>query len=307
MIPLRQALDDYLRIRRRLGFKLVADQRLLESFVGFLEQAGAQRITTELALRWARMPVHAHPHWWRQRLGMVRGFARYVATLDPESEVPSEDLLPARRPRVAPYIYSPAEVAALMNAAAALTPALRAASYKTVIGLMASTGLRLGEALGLDRTDVDLADGALHVRARQSKQREVPLHPTATAALRGYARARHRRWPTPHSPAFFLDLRGQRLRRSEFNYWFAKLIREVGLEGAGERVRPRPHDLRHTMAVSTLLDWHLAGADIDRRMPELSTFLGHVDPESTYWYLEAVPKVMALISRRLEQVPEVLP
>jgi integrase/recombinase XerD len=307
MIPLRQALDDYLRIRRGLGFKLVSDQRLLESFVGFLEQAGATKITSELALMWARLPVDARPDRWRQRLGIVRVFARYVATLDPESEVPSKDLLPARRPRVAPYIYSPAEIAALMEAAGRLTPPLRAASYQTVIGLMTTTGLRLGEALGLDRQDVDLTDGALHVRARQSKQREVPLHPTATRALRDYARTRDRRWPTPDSSAFFVNTRGGRLAKSEFNRKFAKLIRQVGLEGAGERVRPRPHDLRHTMAVRTLLDWRVAGEDVDRRMPELSTFLGHADPESTYWYLEAVPELMALISRRLEQVPEVLP
>ena len=129
---------------------------------------------------------------------------------------------------------------------------------------------------------------------------------TTTRALRDYARTRDRCWPTPQSPAFFLNLRAERLRKSEFNHWFAKLIAQVGLEGAGERVRPRPHDLRHTMAVHTLIDWHRSGEDIDRRMPELSTFLGHADPASTYWYLEAVPELMALISRRLQQVPEVL-
>ena len=160
---------------------------------------------------------------------------------------------------MAPYIYAPAEIGALISAAGQLTPPLRAASYRTVIGLMASTGVRLGEALGLDRHDVDLADGALHVRARKTKQREVPLHPTATRALRSYARDRDRRWPQPQSPAFFLDTRGRRLTASEFNHQFAKLIGDVGLEGAGERARPRPHDLRHTMAVRTLLDWIAAG------------------------------------------------
>jgi integrase/recombinase XerD len=207
---------------------------------------------------------------------------------------------------VRPYIYSPAEITALIGAAEALTPPLRAASYRTVIGLMATTGLRLGEALGLDRADVDLADGALHVRAHQHKQREVPLHPTATVALRAYARLRDRRWPAAPSPAFFLNTRGARLAKHEFNHYFAKLIRQVGLEGAGERVRPRPHDLRHTMAVRTLLDWIRAGEDVDQRMPLLSTFLGHTDPLSTYWYLEAVPELMSLISARLERLPEVL-
>lgn len=306
MIPLDQALTDYLAIRRRLGFQLKADQRLLENFVGFLEHAGAPRITTELALTWARLPVDARPHRWRQRLGIVRGFARYLASIDPDSEVPPADLLPAHQPRLAPYIYAPAEITALIAAAGALTPPLRAATYQTVIGVMATSGLRLGEALGLDRQDVDLDDGALHVRARQTKQREVPLHPTTTAALRGYARARDRRWPEPQSPAFFVNTCGAQLTKSEFNDRFAKLIGEIGLEGRGERVRPRPHDLRHTFAVRTLLDWHHAGEDVDQRMPQLSTFLGHADPASTYWYLQAVPELMSVISQRLELLPGVL-
>ncbi len=307
MTSLRQALADYLRIRRRLGFQLNTDQRLLENFVEFMEQAGANRITSELAVRWAMLPHDAHPHRWGQRLTIVRVFARYVATLDPSSEVPSVDLLPARRPRVAPYIYSPAEISALMQAAGQLTPPVRAAVFRTVIGLMATTGLRLGEALGLDRHDVDLRGGALHVRAGKTKQREVPLHPTATRALREYARQRDRLWPNPSSPAFFLNTRGRRMANSDFNTQFAKLIKQVGLEGAGERIRPRPHDLRHTMAVRSLLDWIEAGEDVDRRMPELSTFLGHVQPESTYWYLQAVPELMALIAARIGRLPEVLP
>ena len=296
MTGLRQVLKDYLLIRRQLGYKLKADERLLENFVAFLERAGAVRITTELAVMWAKLPVDARPHRWRQRLGIARGFARYLATIDPDSEVPSKDLLPAHRPRVAPYIYSLAEIAALMGAAGALMPPLRAVSYRTVIGLMATTGLRLGEALDLDRQDVDLHDGTLHVRARQTKQREVPLHPSTISALREYTR----------SPAFFLNARGGRLTKFEFNHWFARLIGQVGLEGAGERVRPRPHDLRHTLAVHTLLDWYHAGEDVDRKLPLLSTFLGHVDPSSTYWYLEAVPELMALIKSRLERLPEAL-
>ncbi len=306
MSPLRQALADYLRIRRRLGFKLETDQRLLESFVEFIERAGAERITSELAVSWATLPKDAHPYRWGQRLTIVRVFARFVATLDPDSEIPSVDLLPARRPRVAPYIYAPEEIDALMRAAGELTPPLRAASYQTVIGLMASTGLRLGETLCLDRHDVDLHDGALHVRARQTKQREVPLHLTATRALRNYARQRDHRGPQAQSPAFFLNTSGARLGYAQFNHYFVKLIRQIGLEGAGERVRPRPHDLRHTMAVRTLLDWIAAGEDVDRRMPELSTFLGHAAPESTYWYLQAVPELMALIAARLGRLPEVL-
>src|ERR1700674_1877679 len=202
MNDLRQVLKDYLLIRRQLGYKLKADERLLENFVAFLERAGAVRITTELAVMWARLPVDARPHRWRQRLGIVRGFARYLATIDPDSEVPSVDLLAGHRPRVAPYIYAPAEIRALMAAARALTPPLRAATFQTLIGLMAVTGLRLGEAVDLDRVDVDLTDGALHVRARQAKQREVPLHQSTTEALVQYARLRDHHWPKPKTRAF---------------------------------------------------------------------------------------------------------
>ena len=301
MSDLRTALHDYLKLRRQLGFELKTQGRLLESYVRFMERAGAEHITTELALAWAKLPVHARPHTWRQRLGTVRGFARYMATIDPLSEVPSKDLLPARGARVAPYLYSPAEIAALMDAARMLTPPMRAATYETLIGLMATTGLRLGEAVGLDRADVDLEDGALHVRrAKQNKHREVPLHPSTTAALREYLRLRDRRWPKLETPAFFVSRLGVRLTTSAVSYTFPKLIREVGLEGRGERLRPRPHDLRHTFAVRTLLEWHRAGAEVERQLPRLSTYLGHVDPSSSYWYLQAAPELLALVGQRLD-------
>lgn len=307
MTSVRAAFEDYLAIRRRLGFEMPQDGRLLEGFVVFLEQAGAKRITTELALGWARQPAHAHPHYWRQRLTVARGFARHLATIDPSSEVPPTDLLPGHRPRIAPYIYADTEIAALIDAARGLNPPLRAARHVTLIGLLAATGMRPGEAVGLDRHDVDLGHGVVHVRAgKKKKQREVPLHSTTISALRGYARQRDARFPTPATPAFFLSARGARMARSELNQTFTKLIREVGLDGRGARRRPRPHDLRHTFAVRTLLEWVQAGEDVDRRMPLLSTYLGHVDPASTYWYLEAVPELLELISKRLEQLPEVL-
>ena len=307
MSPLREALADYLQIRRRLGYEMPQDGRLLEGFVEFLEQAGAERITTDLALEWARLPAGAHPHYWRQRLTVVRGFARYLATLDPASEVPASDLLPASRPRLTPHIYTDAEIVALMTAAGQLRPPLRAARHQTLIGLLAVTGMRPGEALALDRHDVDLKQGAVHVRAgKQKKQREVPLHDTTILALRDYARLRDARFPTPSTPAFFISARERRMSRSELNETFTQLIDTVGMKGSGARARPRPHDLRHALAVRTLLDWQQAGEDIDRRMPLLSTFLGHVSPASTYWYLEAVPELMDHISRRLEQLGEVL-
>jgi integrase len=308
MTRVRAAMEDYLRIRRRLGFEMPQDGRLLEGFVDFLEQAGAERITTELALGWARKPVDAHPHTWRQRLTVARGFARHLATIDPASEVPSPDLLPGHRPRIAPYIYADSEIAALIDAARRLRPPLRAARHVTLIGLLAVTAMRPGEAVALDRDDVDLRHGVVHVRAgKQKKQREVPLHASTVDALRDYTRLRDTSCPTPATPAFFISARGRRMARSELNQTFTKLIREVCLEGrGGARRRPRPHDLRHTLAVRTLLGWLQAGEDVDRLMPLLSTYLGHVDPASTYWYLEAVPELLEVISRRLEQLPEEL-
>jgi integrase len=245
--------------------------------------------------------VDAKPDHWRRRLGWVRGFARYLATIDPESDVPSKDLLPARGDRVTPHIYSEAEIVALMAAARTVRPPSTAASIETVIGLMASTGLRLGEALGLDRQHVDLDQGVLQVRAaKQSKQRDVPLHPTTTGALRDYARVRDRYVPEPETPAFFVNGVGTRLSKHTVHPAFRKLIRQVGLEGRGQRTRPRLHDLRHSFAVRTLLDWYRSGAEVEREMPLLSTYLGHVQPVSTYWYLQAVPELLELIGRRLD-------
>ena len=307
MSPLRDALADYLRVRRRLGFGMPQDGRLLEGFVEFLERAGAERVTTELALAWARLPASAHPARWRQRLSVARGFARYLATIDPESEIPSSDLLSGTRQRLAPHIYTDAEIAALMAAARRLRPPLRAARHETLIGLLAVTGMRPGEAIGLDRADVDLRRGVLHVRAgKQRKQREVPVHQTTIRALRDYARQRDARFPTPSTPAFFIGARGRRIGREELNRTFTVLIDDAGLRARGARKQPRPHDMRHSLAVRTLIDWHHAGEDIDRRMPLLSALLGHADPASTWWYLEAVPELMTLVSQRLEQLPEVL-
>ena len=306
MSALRAALDDYLRIRRQLGFAMPQDGRTLEGFVAFLDQAGAQRVTTELALTWARLPVDVHPFTWRQRLILARGFARYLATIDPASEVPPIDLLPGHRPRITPYVYSEAEITALMAAARGLRPALRAARHETLIGLLAVTGARPGEALGLDRADVDLDNGVVHVRVgKKNKQRDVPVHQSTVGALRCYAGLRDARFPTPPSPAFFLSARGRRMGREELNATFIKLIRQVGLEGVGSRARPRPYDLRHAFAVHTLIDWYRTGENVDRRMPLLSTYLGHVDPASTYWYLENVPELLQLVSERMERLPGV--
>jgi len=307
MTGLRDALADYLQLRRRLGFAMPQDARLLEGFVTFLEQAGAERISTELALDWARLPGQAHPSYWRQRLSVVRGFARHLGTLDPASEVPSQDLLPAHRPRIAPYVYTREEIAALVAAAGRLTPRLRGLRHQTLIGLLAVTAMRPGEALALDRDDVDLPHRVVLVRTgKQKKQREVPLHDSTVAALGEYVRQRDARFPQPATPAFFLSSRGGRVGRHELNQTFITLIREVGLDGRGARSRPRPYDLRHAFAVRTLVDWYEAGEDVNRKMPLLSTFLGHTDPASTYWYLQAVPELLELVTGRFERLSGVV-
>jgi integrase/recombinase XerD len=194
-----------------------------------------------------------------------------------------------------------------MTAARQLTPPLRARRHETLIGLLAVTGMRPGEAIGLDRVDVDLRRGVVHVRAgKQKKQREVPLHESTISALGDYARQRDARFPKPSTPAFFIGARGHRMGREELNRTFTALVQQTGVQGRGARQRPRPHDLRHSLAVRTLIDWHHAGEDIDRRMPLLSALLGHTDPASTWWYLEAVPELMALVSQQLQRLPEML-
>ncbi len=308
MTGLRTAVADYLAIRRRLGYGLQRAGRLLADFVGYLEDAGASQVTTELALAWATAPKDVHPAWWRQRLGIVRGFACYLQTLDPSTQVPPADLLRAHRPRVTPYLYSDADVDALMAAARVLTPPLRAATHETLVGLLAVTGLRVGEALGLDRADVDLTGGVLLVRrAKLAKPRELPLHDSTLEALRRYGRLRDQRWPKPATPSLFVSPRGLRLCSSTFHDTFRTLVRHAVLEGRGQRCRPRPHDLRHSFAVRTLLGWYRDKADVDARLPLLSTWLGHVDPAATYWYLEAAPELLALASQRLDDVLGDLP
>jgi integrase/recombinase XerD len=245
MRPLRTVLEDYLRLRRSLGFKLEWDGRMLEQFIEFMERAGATTVTTELALRWAKLPRNVHPYHWRKRLGVVRLFARYLSTIDPQTEIPSKDLLPATRRRLPPYIYSPAEIGALMRAARALTPRSRAATIETLIGLMAVTGLRLGEALRLDRADIDADHEVLHVHGKHDKERELPLHSTTIAALRAYFEQRDRFWPQADTDALFLSRLGVRLTVAATHDVFPQVIRVAGLEGRGHRARPRPHDLRH--------------------------------------------------------------
>jgi integrase/recombinase XerD len=304
MSKLRSALNEYLALRRALGYKLYRAGLLLHQFVKFAERAGAAYITTDLALKWATQPAKARQTWWANRLGVVRQFAQYCSSRDSRTVVPPADLLPYPYRRVPPYIYKDDEIKALLNAAKNLPSkvGLRPHTYATIFGLYVATGLRTSEALRLDRTDVDLANGVLTIRdTKFGKARYAPVHPTTRAALRRYARVRDRLCPHPVSPRFFLSDQGRRVSADMVRWTFIRLSRQIGLRDAGDSRGPRIHDLRHRLAISTLVRWHRRGVDVERHLPELCTFLGHAHITDTQWYLTATPELLRQALRRVER------
>jgi integrase/recombinase XerD len=302
MSTLGEHAQNYLRVRRALGFKLVGEGVLLAEFVACAEQAKQHTITTEFALEWARRPAGGSRNYLSRRLRAVRSFARYLHALDPACEVPPLELLPASKYRPAPYLYRDEEVVALMRAAGALRPPLRAATFRTIIGLLACTGLRIGETLRLDRDDVDTAHGLLTVRdSKFGKSREVLLHHTTVVALDEYRGIRDRLCPDPKERSFFITTHGTRIAHPTIYLPFRALLKQAGITHPVPGRHVRVHDLRHSFAVRTLLGWYRDGGDVQARMPLLSTYLGHVDPAATYWYLSAAPELLALAAERLEQ------
>ena len=292
---------DYLAMRRALGFKLGKEGRLLQDFAAFAGVAGAGTVTTDLAVAWAIMPQNASPVWTAQRLTMVRGFARYLQAFDPAAQVPPAGLLPARTRRVTPYIYSDAEVAALMAAARMLRNPLKAATFETLIGLLSVTGMRGSEAMALDRRDLDATARLLTVRATKfRKSRQLPLHPATLEALAGYQALRDRLCPAPATDSLLVSTTGARLCQATVQPAFRHLLRQAGIGKGPPGPRPVIHSLRHSFAVKTLLGWYRDGQDVQARMPSLSTYLGHVAPAATYWYLTGTPELLALAAGRLE-------
>ena len=301
MSALEHKVEEYLALRRALGYKLAGYDAVLSGFTAWLDSAGASVVTAERALAWAQSRPTSSPVRQRQRLSIVRGFAEYLRTVDPRTEVPAADLLPARYHRSAPYLYSSAEISALMAAARSLRPPLKAATYETLIGLLACTGLRFGEAARLDRCDVDMVEASLLVRfGKNARSRYVPIHETTVAALSAYAAQRDRLLARPAAPSFFVSTRGGRLAPSSVQGVFAMLRRACGLDQHGHGRPPRVHDLRHSFVVRTMLEWYREGVDVQARLPLLSTFLGHVDPKATYWYQQAAPELLCLVAARLE-------
>lgn len=246
MTGLRAAAGDYLVLRRALGFKLERTGGLLDSFVDFVELQGAATITIDLALQWATQPRNATPWWWRQRLSVVRGFARYLQAIDPATEIPPTGLIDSPIPRATPYLFSEADVLAVMGAMAALNPPLRAATYRTLIGLLAVTGMRVGEAIALDDSDVDLEDAVVVVRrGKFGKSRQLVVHPTTVDALAAYRDIRRRRIPRPADTAFFVSTVGTRLHYANVQALFRRLTIDAGLGNRLDGTRPTLHHLRH--------------------------------------------------------------
>jgi integrase len=299
-----QELDRYLTIRRSLGYGLRATERLLGKFVAFAQQQGADHITTHLFLRWRAVFGHAQRGTWAARLGTVRLFAQWLQSIDPRHEVPPQALLPRRYGRPRPYIYSQGQIRRLISAAAELPSVngLRGLTYASLFGLIAVTGLRISEATGLDVDDVDLENGVLTIRrGKLGKERLLPLSESTKARLVVYARERDRLLGA-QPKSFFVSDQGHRPADCSVRYNFALIGQRLGWrpvqrfhrEGRG----PRVHDLRHTFAVATFLNWYRAGKDPAQEMIRLTTYLGHTSPVHTYWYIEAVPELLALASRR---------
>jgi integrase len=301
--------EEYLRIRRMLGHELAEAARLLPRFVAYLDHIGAEVITAEAALAWAQQPqaqpggkVHA------RRMTVARGFACHMAGIDPRTEIPPPGLLPYRQRWRPPFIYSDADIGALIAQVPRIVRSpLRVATYQTLTGLLAATGMRVGEAIRLQRSQVDWAEGVLTVHATKfGKSREVPLTSSTVQALAAYARARDQQLPRPRTPAFFVSTAGTPVAYSHFGAAFRRAVQASGV-GTGSPVRPRVHDMRHSFAVHTLASWYRAGEDVSALLPRLSTYLGHRDPITTYWYLSAAPELLELAAARLRADQEARP
>ncbi|MGH9397002.1 MAG: tyrosine-type recombinase/integrase [Terriglobia bacterium] len=303
MTVLRQAIDSYLELRRSLGFKLKDNSRCLRNFGRFLEERNADYLTTSLALEWATEPREDLACTWAKRLGYVRGFAEYWSATDPRTEIPDKRLLPYSASRPQPHIYSDDEVQRLLDAAKSLTArgGLRPHTYYCVFGLLAVTGLRASEVLNLERGDVDFPEGVLTIRQTKfGKNRLVPVHPSTGEKLAEYA-ARRDAWLRTISGPFFVNEYRRRLSYTSLITTFRQVGTQAGLWKATDQRKPRLHDLRHTLAVNTLIAWYQAGEDVERRMPALSAFLGHGRVEDTYWYLSLYPELRKLAADRFEK------
>ena len=308
MNTLRQAVHEYLYLRRALGFKLHEAGKALLDFVSFMEQHRATYITEALALSWAKQPKNVQTAHWARRLCFVRGFARYRSSSDPRTQILPSGLLPYKPKRARPYLYSDKEITSLLRAARDMpyryqSGALLPWVYYCLFGLLSVSGLRLSEARNLKLQDVDLENGVLTVRGTKfGKTRLVPLHESTTKVLADYIDRRQRHWAERTvSPYLFVSSWGNRLDGGTVHRIFYALSRQIGLRGATDSHGPRVHDFRHRFATKTLVNWYRSGQDPEHRLPLLSAYLGHVHVADTQWYLESFPELMREAMRRLEQ------
>jgi integrase/recombinase XerD len=299
---LTEAAADYLRLRNQLGHSLAEYHRLLPRFVAFLDDAGLETVTVAAALAWANAPeVDPSATVTSHRMTIARGFARHMAALNSNTEIPPFGVVGSRRHRHEPYIFSSNDINILMRGAQCLRTQFASATHHTVIGLLAATGMRVGEAIRLDRGDFSEADARLLIReSKFGKSRMVPLQPSVLAALQRYAQLRDNVHRQPTTVSFFVSTRGNRMVYPTIHTVFRNLCDSAGI-GANAPSPPRIHDLRHTFAIRTLLGWYRTGEDVEARLPVLSTYLGHRDPRWTYWYLSAAPELLALAAARLEK------
>ena len=304
-VELRIRLERYLALRRALGFAMRAEERLLRNFLAFLASRDPQGpIRAAAAVEWACCTPRCGAGGRARRLSVVRCFLNHVRACAPETEVPGPGLLP-RPARSAPHVYTETEIATLMTAALRLGPpgSLRPHTFATLIGLLASTGLRAGEALRLHRTDVRLHEDPPRLVVRWTKFRKsrlVPLHPSGADSLRAYAETRKRLGYDGRCDAFFVSERRGPLAYSTLGHTFVSLARQVGLRGPPAGRGPSLHGLRHSFAVRRLLAWYQDGVDVRERLPELSVYLGHARPRETFWYLTATPELLRLAADRFE-------
>ena len=308
MNTLRQAVQEYLSLRRGLGFKLHDAGKGLLDFVTFMEHHRATYITQTLALDWAQQPLNVQPAHWAQRLTFVRGFARHRSATDPRTQIPPQGLLPFHSKRARPYLYSDGEIQSLLRAALNIPcryerGELRPWTYHCLFGLLSVSGLRLGEARNLELQDVDLNAAVLTIRSGKfGKSRLVPLHASTCQVLTDYIGRRNHHWAArPVSSYLFVSSRGSRLDYGDIHRTFYVLSRQIGLRGVSDRHGPRLHDMRHVFATNTLVHWYQSDQDPERRLPILSAYLGHVHVADTQWYLSGCPELMREAMRRLEQ------
>lgn len=301
MSELQKYLEEYLALRQALGYKLRTHRSSLKDFVNFASASHAKSITTELALAWAMKPGTADPKWWAYRLRMVHHFALFVRGRDHDSEVPPLKLLPYSQQRPKPYIYSDEEILRLIEAAKALPcrKGIRGMTYFTLFALLWVTGLRISEALDLDRGDVDFNRGMLTIRGSKfDKSRLVPVHASTGKALEHYAYCRDQVFLKPKSPSFFLTTIGTRPTRAIVHLTFKQICFKIGIRSSNSGKGPRIHDMRHSFAVKSLIDIYKANHNIEQRVYALSVYLGHIGPSSTYWYFSAVPELLELAIER---------